>query len=59
MHEESGMKSIWRGEKVELRAKTREDIPRYVADGVADDMQLYGDGFVCNRTNSAIEAVFA
>lgn len=46
MNEKSRKNSIWRGEKVELRAKSRDDIPRYVSDGVADDMRLYGDGFV-------------
>jgi RimJ/RimL family protein N-acetyltransferase len=46
MNEESRKHSIWCGEKVELRAKTEDDIPRYVADGVADDMRLYGDGYV-------------
>jgi len=38
--------SIWQGERVLLRAKTADDIPRFLADGVADDMRLYGDGFV-------------
>jgi len=46
MNEESRKASIWRGERVELRAKTEDDIPRYVADGVPDDMRLYGDGYV-------------
>ncbi len=46
MNEESRKSSIWRGDKVLLRAKTAADIPRYVADGVPDDMRLYGDGFV-------------
>ena len=46
MNETSRLNSIWRGEKVELRAKTRDDISRFVADGVADDMRLYGDGYV-------------
>ena len=46
MNNESRTNSIWRGEKVELRAKTAADIPRYVADGVPDDMRLYGDGYV-------------
>ncbi|MFT6644689.1 MAG: hypothetical protein ACJAX5_002324 [Patiriisocius sp.] len=39
---------MWRGERVELRAKTLEDIARYVADGVADDMRLYGNVRWCS-----------
>ena len=46
MNDKVRSNSIWEGEIVELRAKTAEDIPRYVADGVADDMRLYGDGYV-------------
>ena len=46
MNEDSRRNSVWRGERVELRAKTAADIPRYVADGVPDDMRLYGDGYV-------------
>lgn len=48
MNEESRINSIWRGERVELRAKTLEDIARYVADGVADDMGLYGNVRWCS-----------
>jgi RimJ/RimL family protein N-acetyltransferase len=46
MNEDAKNKSIWRGKKVLLRAKTAVDIPRYLADGLADDMRLYGDGYV-------------
>lgn len=46
MSEDSRRSSIWVGERVELRAKTAADTPRYVADGLADDMRLYGDGYV-------------
>lgn len=46
MNEDAKKNSIWRGEKVSLRAKTALDIPRYLEDGLADDMRLYGDGYV-------------
>ena len=38
--------SLWRGERVELRAKRTSDIEHFVNDAFPDDMRLYGDGFV-------------
>ncbi len=41
-----GRTTLWQGTSVVLRAITEEDIPRFLSDGVVDDMRLYGDGYV-------------
>lgn len=43
---EQRLNSIWRGELVLLRAKTTRDVERFLADGIVDDMRLYGDGYI-------------